>query len=42
MKEKDPKATLKTLMFLVEVQKLDGSENLDRNLERNQTTHLQG
>jgi hypothetical protein len=40
MKERDPKVTPKTLMPSIEVQKPDGGENLDKNFEGNQTTHL--
>jgi hypothetical protein len=42
VKEKDPKGTPKTLMPLIKVQKLDGSENPKSNSEGNQATHLWG
>jgi hypothetical protein len=35
MKERDPKGTPKILMPPLGVQKLDGGENLEGNLERN-------
>jgi hypothetical protein len=39
MKEKDPKTTPKTLMPSIEVQKLDGSENLKTLKEIKQHTY---
>jgi hypothetical protein len=41
-KEKDPKGKPKTLMPPMGVHKLNGGKNLESNLERDQTTHLQG
>jgi hypothetical protein len=42
MKENDPKGTPKTLMPPIKVQKVNGGENLERNLEEDQVAHLQG
>jgi hypothetical protein len=42
MKGKDSKGTLKTIMPFIGVYKHDGGEDLEGNLEKDQTTHLQG
>jgi hypothetical protein len=41
VKENDPKGTPKTLMPPIGVNKPNGNENLEGNLERNHVAHLQ-